>query len=372
MDAVEGDIRSGKYAADAPLPSVRALMRRFSASNATVRRALDLLQRKGVVRARPGSGYYIGHSKTGIIGLIVPGLAYSEFFAPIVSRVSQLCRRDGRLLLLGETLSQSHVVRTRRILDFADEIVRSGVDGVIFQPLEYSPESLAVNEKVCERFSEAKIPVVLLDYDIVPPPERSRYDVVGINNVDAGSRLANHLIESGARRIAFYVHPHFSPTMRRRLDGVRLAAAGRATVDLIEATADDARLLKRRLCGSRRPDAIVCGNDRMALEMLKILSGLSLRVPEDVLVAGFDDVKAASASVPPLTSIHQPCGDYAEAAYTTLMTRLGEGERGGCARDVFVMAPLVVRASTQRPHVRGKGRESFRVKQKVNTKRSPL
>ena len=110
MDAVEGDIRSGKYAADAPLPSVRALMRRFSASNATVRRALDLLQRKGVVRARPGSGYYIGHSKTGIIGLIVPGLAYSEFFAPIVSRVSQLCRRDGRLLLLGETLSLRTVI----------------------------------------------------------------------------------------------------------------------------------------------------------------------------------------------------------------------------------------------------------------------
>ncbi len=91
-DALLGDIRSGRYAAERPFPSLTAIMRRFGVSRVTASRAVEQLRRRGAISTEPGSGSRV---RNRAIGLVLPGLAYSEVFQPILARLSALCRRNG-------------------------------------------------------------------------------------------------------------------------------------------------------------------------------------------------------------------------------------------------------------------------------------
>ena len=69
--------------------------------------------------------------------------------------------------------------------------------------------------------TDAKIPVVLLDRDIVDYPQRSKFDVVGIDNRRAGCVATQHLIDAGCRRIGFIGRPHLAPSCVARYNGYR-------------------------------------------------------------------------------------------------------------------------------------------------------
>ena len=100
-----------------------------------------------------------------------------------------------------------------------------------------------------------------------------------------------------------------------------------------------------RRCG--RPEAIVCQNDVAAVNALAACRSLRWRVPNDVLLAGFDDVACAPLLEPSLTSVRQPCKHIAGRAFDLLLARIGKDSRP--AEDVRMSAELVVRSSTTRP-----------------------
>ena len=79
---------------------------------------------------------------------------------------------------------------------------------------------------------------------------------------------------------------------------------------------------------------------------MKTLSKLGLRVPGDILLAGFNDVQIASLTMPGLTTIHQPCEDIAREAFRVLLDRIADRTRP--AREIYLPAPLVERGSTCR------------------------
>ena len=93
-----------------------------------------------------------------------------------------------------------------------------------------------------------------------------------------------------------------------------------------------------------KPDAIICGNDTAAAYLKHTLDALGKRVPEDIMLAGFDDVQHATIMTPQLTTIHQPCDDIATMAVRTLLERISEPSLP--PREIFLPAPLVVRRST--------------------------
>ena len=93
-----------------------------------------------------------------------------------------------------------------------------------------------------------------------------------------------------------------------------------------------------------RPDALVCGYDAYAAQVLKTLGALGVSVPKDVLLTGFDDVKYATLVSPPLTTIRQPCVEIARAAFEALLARSAEPDR--TPRTILLSAPLVARDST--------------------------
>ena len=127
--------------------------------------------------------------------------------------------------------------------------------------------------------------------------------------------------------------------------GVSLLDCAEKTVKLV-CEPDDAQVIGAMLRGRHAPDAIVCGNDTAAAKLIGTLRKLGKRVPEDVLVAGFDDVQHASIVNPPLTTVHQPCEALARAVFEILLDRIANPDRP--ARKITLDAPLVLRDSTKR------------------------
>ena len=176
-------------------------------------------------------------------------------------------------------------------------------------PVELTNEKDAINQRIAELFDKAGIAVVLLDRDLVSYPQRSRYDLVGIDNRRAGHVITAHLLNSGCKRIVFLCRPRSAPTVDARISGYReaLAEAGVDFEPYICRTALDDASEVREVLQTVRPDGFVCANDFTAAHLLRTLNGLGVSVPGQVRMAGIDDVKYASLLSVPLTTIHQPC-----------------------------------------------------------------
>lgn len=349
VETLKAEILSGKYCLSKPFPSIRALIRRFKVSDTTVLHAFDELAHQGLISRSQGRGTFVtpkGVSRK--IGLIVPGVAYSEYFSRIVSAISRVANEERYLLLLGDMSSSCVEERVEKTKAFVDELVRENVAGVIYQPFEFFDQSDRFNREVVSILDNAGIAVVLLDYDIEQPPERSKFDIVGINNLEAGYRLGKHLLSVGAHTIDFLLRPNSAPSGRNRLRGLTIAVGeslGLGRLRILQAEPDDVGALKRHLKHGK-PDAFVCGGDVSAARFKQTLEQLEVNVPQDVLLAGFNDLQIASLLTPPLTTIHQPCEQIGEMAFRRLLARIAEP--GEPPLELYLPAPLVMRESTQR------------------------
>jgi len=343
------NILEGKYGNGDPFPSVRALIKRHGLSNTTVLHAMDELVRQGLVLRKQGRGTFVSRSSTSRkIGLIVPGVACTDFFQPIVSEINQLARENEYTLLFAEVFSIDRCERIRQVRELAAEFVKKRVAGVIYEPLA-EPNGNEANEHILRVFKRARIPVVLIDCDIVPFPRRSDYDVVGVNDVEAGAKIANHLLSVGAKKVHFLISRLCPTTFLNRLYGAEaeLIRAGRFRKgDVLYAEPDDIAALKRHIKKRGRPDAFVCSNDPSAAVFKQTLERAGLLVPKDVRLTGFADMPMASLMTPPLTTIRQERDQMGGAAFRRLLERIANPDLP--AFEILFPAPLVVRGSTEK------------------------
>ncbi|HVJ83456.1 MAG TPA: substrate-binding domain-containing protein, partial [Planctomycetia bacterium] len=72
------------------------------------------------------------------------------------------------------------------------------------------------------------------------------------------------------------------------------------------------------------PDAVLCANDQVAAQLLRSLAAAGLRVPGDVRIVGFDDVRFATLLAPALTTVRQPCRELAAVALKTMLERFAD------------------------------------------------
>jgi GntR family transcriptional regulator, arabinose operon transcriptional repressor len=180
----------------------------------------------------------------------------------------------------------------------------------------------------------------LLDRCVLPYPRRVRHDLVGIDNRRAGYMATEHVLASGASRVAMVARGGGAPTVEARIAGFReaLIAAGRPLDEhpVVRFDALDAAALPD--C-----DGFMCANDRTAGELMRALLHAGVRIPEDARVAGIDDVEYASLLPVPLTTVHQPCREIGEAAMGAMLDRVRHP--GRLARDLLLECRLVVRKS---------------------------
>ncbi len=353
LNTLKNEILSGKYCSGDRFPSVRALIGRFKLSDRTVRHALDELSAQGLISRKQGRGTSVTSNATSRkIGLIVPGVACTDFFQPIVSEINQLARKEDYQLLFAEVFSLDRDKRIHQVRELAAEFVKKRVAGVIYEPLA-EPNGKEANDHILCVLKRYRIPVVLIDCDIVPFPQRSDYDVIGVNDVEAGAKIARHLVSAGAKKIHFLVCKLSPTTFENRLYGAEaeLISAGRFKKgNVLYAEANDVAALKRHIKKHGKPDAFVCSNDAIAAEFKQTLEKVGLSVPKDVMLTGFADLPVASLMTPPLTTIRQERDQMGGAAFRRLLERIANPDLP--AYEILFPSPLVVRGSTARKKAR--------------------
>jgi len=353
--AIAGELKrnilAGKYEKAERFPSEEALARRFGASRPTVERALRELKREGLLESRAGSGSYLtfaAKNAMGSLGIIAPDYRTIDFFTRLCDAIAAEARGGGYNVLLGDVSAPDAADRGQWAIALAEAYAARRTAGVFLESVDLIPESSEATKKVLSALAAKNIPVVLLDRDYLPFPQRSRYDLVGIDNVLSGYRIARHMIECGARNLRFLTHPDYANTIRGRIQGVAQAAidAGLRWESgyVIETDLSDDAFFRSLMRGRNAPDAFICRNDPTAARLLQMLSALKIAVPGRVRVAGFDDSEIATLVTPPLTTIHQPVKTLAGIAVASLMQRIRTPSLA--PRSILVDAPLVVRGST--------------------------
>lgn len=341
------EILNGKFTPLGAFPSERSLAVRFGVSRQTIRRVMRELNRTGLVYSRQGKGTKltrIGVNLRESVGLILTGERRTEIVREIREELTRLSGRMGLSLLFGDASAIDARSSAQSALRLAQRFAAEKVSGVIIQPVEFLPDAEKINASIVAEFDSMHIPVVLIDCDIVAEPRRSAYDVVGIDNFQAGRSLGLHLAEKGVSDVLFLSQAHAPETIFARLCGLRSVlpcTPGNCEIVLASLSAESiAHALKRR----GKPQAIVCQNDVAAVNALAACRMLRWRVPGDVLLAGFDDVACAPLLEPSLTSVRQPCKHIADRAFDLLLSRIGKVRRP--AEYIRMSAELIVRSST--------------------------
>ncbi len=338
------EIAGGVYLPGQKLPTDAQLSVRFETSRLTVIRALQDLQAEGLVERKAGSGTYVRHAAqptSRVFGLLVANQDQGDIFQPICQAIAGAAQAAGHVVLwsnIGYTADEKEKQAEQLSRSYADQ----KVSGVFLTPVELTPHSDAVNRHVVETLERAGIPIILIDRCYLPYPERSRHDLVGIDNRRGGYCLTRHLLRAGCSRIAFVARPGSAPTVDARIAGMHEALSRESLQGhvFIGDPADAGEIA--RFLGAVRPDGIVCANDRTAGTLMHTLACLEMQTPRDIRMVGFDDVFADILPVP-LTSLRQPCRQIAETAIRAMLDRLANP--GMVTRDVLLDCDLIVRQS---------------------------
>jgi LacI family transcriptional regulator, galactose operon repressor len=259
----------------------------------------------------------------------------TDYFGYIVTSIGETLALHGQSMLLdaGDAVVKSSAVR--------DLPGRGDAYGAV---LILPPEPHADLEALAAR----SYPFVVVDPRTAVPRGMVSVSAAHFSGARAVTR---HLIELGHRRIGVIAGPPFWHSRDDRVGGhlAALAEAGMlgdpGLMRYGEPATKTGVWAARELLDLRpRPSAVVCFNDKVAVGVMEVAAARGLRIPEDLSVAGFDDIDVSRATTPRLTTVRQPLQEMGRTAVTMLMRQLD-----GHAHEALSMeleTRLVVREST--------------------------
>ena len=305
-------------------------------ADATRRRVLAAIDELGFVRNESARQLRAGSSR--IIGLVVLDVA-NPFFTDVARGAEDAADEVGSAVTLANSAEDAE--RERRHLDL---LLQQRVQGLLITPVDTANPLL-------DRFVAQGIPVVLVDRGA----GRRSLCSVAVNDRLGGQLAVSHLVERGHRRIAYVGGPFSIDQVADRHRGASAAFAaldgGKTRLEVLETTSlqvpEGQRVGEQiaRTPAARRPTAVFCANDLLALGVLRALSRQGLRVPDDVAIVGYDDIDFAAAAAVPLSSVRQPREELGRAATQLLLDEIAEGDRHR-HRQVVFEPELIVRDSS--------------------------
>ena len=325
-----GRIASGAYAAGMRLPTIHELAGELDASYVTVQKAVKALERRGLLQVRRGRGAFVKGDAPAprqtkeLLFLFLEGLL-REYEMELYLTFQRLARRHGYLDRMADS-------------DKSQDEALDTVAGAIAT----CPCSTA------KRLQALDVPVV---YCTTVPMEGS----ISAANPDfhGGCYLATqHLHELGHRRVAFVgpadwdiqKHPTFSTRYQGYCDAMLdLGLKPSPPLRWHHIIGQDA--FRALLTSPARPEALVVGNDPMAVGIMKLAAELGVRVPEDLSVVGLEDMRCSREATPPLTTVGYDKAQLAAEA-TGLLLDMVEHKSNVPTRRLVPMR-LIVRGTSK-------------------------
>jgi LacI family transcriptional regulator len=274
--------------------------------------------------------------RTDTVGLVLIDIGNSLFVD--IARGAESAAGEAQLKLL---LANSDSTRTKQD-NYLELFDQARVAGVLLTPLE---EPLDVAHAVLGHGR----PVVLV---IATSPDPLTCSVM-VNEELGGYLAATHLIDRGARKLVFLAGCPDLRLIRRRLAGVeRAVAEAGVSLDVVDApdlTISAGREVGRQVLLSQSLDGVVCPSDLLAVGVIQAATDLGIRVPDDLIVVGYDDNHFASESSIPVSTVSLPGYRMGELAIELLLDEIRQGS-DHVHRTVMLDPHLIPRRSTLRPH----------------------
>lgn len=352
MDEIGRKERAGAGSMPLRAARIQDVARLADVSTATVSRALATPDRVSpeararVLEAIAQTGYVpnpaartLRSQKTFMVLVVLPDLA-NTFFSKILRGIEETLFDAGYGMIIsdldGSPEKEAH---------FAAYTAAGRVDGAILlnghlfgQSRDGKGTPAKINiplVALCEAIPNAGIPQIEID------------------NRAAARQMTQYLASLGHERIAYVSGPAENVLEHERFQGYRdgLHAAGLPFDSKLvlsgDFTLESGVSAGQELVASKdRPTAVFCTSDEMAIGVVRTLRSAGLRVPDDVSVAGFDDIEFAAAAQPALTTIHQPRRELGQAAATVLIDLLQGRET---EKRIRLKTELVVRDSVAPP-----------------------
>jgi len=276
--------------------------------------------------------------RSSVIGVIIP-TTKGAIFSNSTQIIQEKAQERGFSLIIGNTGYDGDAEST-----LLRQFQERRLAGIILTGFAIGQES-AVKEVV-----QSGIPCVVIWETL----EDSALSFVGFNNFTAAHSMTEYLIRLKHQRIGLILGPYTKVRRaRRRLEGYQAALRdsglrydARMVIEKQPTLQEGKEAMKKLLSMRQAPTAVFAASDMLALGALAAAKEKGFRVPEDISIAGFDDIDFAAFSNPPLTTVRVPASQMGEMAMDTLMEMI-EGNSGE-VRQITLDTELVVRGSCRR------------------------
>lgn len=283
-----------------------------------------------------GAARALSSNRTMTIGAVVPTIENSGFALTVSSLQRHLNKAGYTLLLASSDYDPAAELRETRML------LMRGVDGIMLVGGDHHPQLLSL-------IAQHTVPFV--ETWTLAPGRPS----VGFDNSQAAYQLTEHIVALGHTRIGLIAGRTLSnDRSSAREAGVRaclkahgLTLASEWFIERPYRILDGRQAMRLLLAKPDRPTAVICGNDQMAFGALIEASHQGLVVPDDISVAGFNDLEYAAHLNPPLTTIRVPAEEIGQEAARLLMAQIAN--KTLVHSGVNVPFSLMARASTAPP-----------------------
>jgi LacI family transcriptional regulator len=298
-----------------------------SSTRARVMKAIAELRYHPNLHARNLAG---GKSRT--IGVIVSNMENPFFFDIYKTVESEAHARGYEVLVANTDYSPEQLASSIRLM------IGRRVEGIAAIVSEMAPE-------VIEELGDSRVPVVFYDVGAT----RKNISNIRVNYRRGIEKVVDYLHSLGHRRLGFVGHHAMlgpiNERMKTVLDAVAripaLSVRTAADADTLEGGREATRALLDTGFG---PTAIICVNDLMAVGALRELRERGVRVPQDISVTGFDNVKLSEFCFPALTTVHIPRDRIGRIVCERLIP--AEGKISGPDREIVIDPEFMVREST--------------------------
>ena len=295
--------------------------------------------RKRVLRAARRMGYTpnataqsLSSGRTRSIGVILPA-PHGEFFSELIRGLDEAVQEADHYLLI----ASSHYNQKEGTSALHSLVGR--VDGLVIMTPRVESGALTANV-------DLDLPTVFINTE----RGEARADLFSLENRRGAKLAVTHLIERGRQRIGVITGPLGSRDVEGRMEGYReaLREHGLPGGPVVEGTftQDSGYEAGKKIAAlDERPDAVFACNDYMAIGAMAALQEQGIRVPEEVALAGFDDIASARYASPSLTTVRVPIYEIGRQAGARLIERV-QADASPEPEEVTLPHDLKVRAST--------------------------
>jgi LacI family transcriptional regulator len=274
----------------------------------------------------------LGRSR--IFGLIVSEIT-NPFFPEIVQTFEDLAVENNYEILLTSTVHDP-----KRMELAVRRMIERRVDGVAIL-------TFGMEEALLEHLRERKVPLVFVDVG----PDVPGIANIRVNYLDGIRQAVQHLAALRHSRIAFIAGPSHlkSAGVRREAFKTSMTEIG-LSPDLV--VVGDHRMeggMKALLELNRlssRPTAVLCSNDMTAIGVMREAYEQNISIPDDLSVVGFDDIRLAEFTIPPLTTVQMSQGQLAKIAFQALLHEVETEPASRVHHKYELTTNLVLRRST--------------------------